>query len=122
MVRRWRDTRGICLLALDFPHHLPVGIIGAIATLALMPNYTMQTRRFDVVGFLLLATGMATLTLALDGQKGLGISSLTLAILIVIGMSAILWYLWHARGNDRALFSLTLFKNPYLPAWTVRKF
>ena len=27
-------------------------------------------------------------------------------------MSAILWYLWHARGNDRALFSLTLFKNP----------
>lgn len=88
--------------------NLPVGIIGAIATLALMPNYTLQTRRFDVIGFLLLATGM----LALDGQKGLGISSLTLAILIVIGMSAILWYLWHARGNDRALFSLTLFKNP----------
>ncbi len=39
-----------------------------------MPNYTMQTRRFDLSGFLLLAAGMATLTLALDGQKGLGIS------------------------------------------------
>ncbi len=52
--------------------NLPVGIIGAIATLTLMPNYKMQTRRFDFLGFILLAAGMATLTLALDGQKGWG--------------------------------------------------
>ncbi|MEB6378384.1 MFS transporter [Leclercia adecarboxylata] len=91
--------------------NLPVGIIGAIATLSLMPNYKMQTRRFDLVGFFLLAAGMATLTLALDGQKGLGISPLALAGLVAIGVVSILWYLWHARGNDRALFSLTLFQN-----------
>ena len=42
--------------------NIPVGIIGAIATLLLMPNYTMQTRRFDPPGFLLLAAGMAVLT------------------------------------------------------------
>lgn len=91
--------------------NLPVGIIGAIATLTLMPNYKMQTRRFDFFGFILLAAGMATLTLALDGQKGLGISTLTLGMLVVIGITAILWYLWHARENDKALFSLNLFKN-----------
>ncbi|STU64219.1 multidrug transporter MdtD [Klebsiella variicola] len=50
--------------------NIPVGIVGAIATLCLMPNYTLQTRRFDLSGFLLLAAGMATLTLALDGRKG----------------------------------------------------
>ncbi len=92
--------------------NLPVGIIGAIATLTLMPNYKMQTRRFDFFGFILLAAGMATLTLALDGQKGLGISSLSLALLVALGVTAILWYLWHARGNANALFSLNLFKNP----------
>ena len=92
--------------------NLPVGIIGAIATLTLMPNYKMQTRRFDFVGFILLAAGMATLTLALDGQKGLGISSLSLALLVALGITAILWYLWHARGNANALFSLNLFRNP----------
>lgn len=54
--------------------NIPVGIVGAIATLWLMPNYTLQTRRFDILGFILLAAGMATLTLALDGKKGLGIS------------------------------------------------
>lgn len=62
--------------------NIPVGIVGAIATLCLMPNYTLQTRRFDLSGFLLLAAGMATLTLALDGQKGLGISSRWLAGLV----------------------------------------
>ena len=92
--------------------NLPVGIIGAIATLTLMPNYKMQTRRFDFFGFILLAAGMATLTLALDGQKGLGISTLMLGLLVVIGISTIAGYLWHARGNDQALFSLNLFKNP----------
>ncbi|EFX8914093.1 TPA: MFS transporter [Shigella flexneri] len=62
--------------------NIPVGIIGAIATLMLMPNYTMQTRRFDLSGFLLLAVGVVALVL----------------------------YLLHARNNNRALFSLKLFR------------
>lgn len=49
-------------MALDLLINIPVGIIGAITTLMLMPNYTMQTRRFDLSGFLLLAVGMAVLT------------------------------------------------------------
>ncbi|MDJ1655280.1 multidrug transporter subunit MdtD, partial [Raoultella sp. Ech2A] len=91
--------------------NIPVGIIGAIATLSLMPNYTLQTRRFDILGFILLAAAMATLTLALDGKKGLGISPLLLAALVAIGIASIGLYLWHARGNDGALFSLDLFRN-----------
>lgn len=89
--------------------NLPVGIVGAIATLWLMPNYTLQTRRFDLWGFVLLAFGMAALTLALDGQKGLGISTLTLALLVLAGVLTLGIYLLHARKNDAALFRLTLF-------------
>ncbi|MGL5454186.1 MAG: MFS transporter [Enterobacterales bacterium] len=92
--------------------NLPVGIIGAIATLMLMPNYTMQTRRFDLSGFLLLAAGMAVLTIALDGSKGMGISPLALGALVACGVAAILFYLVHAKGNPRALFSLHLFRTP----------
>lgn len=66
-------------MALDLLINIPVGIIGAIATLMLMPNYTMQTRRFDLSGFLLLAVGMAVLTTALDGSKGTGLSPLAIA-------------------------------------------
>ncbi|VTN10281.1 Putative multidrug resistance protein MdtD [Raoultella terrigena] len=81
-----------------------------------MPNYTLQTRRFDMLGFILLAAGMATLTLALDGKKGLGISPPLLAALVAIGIASIGLYLWHARGNDGALFSLDLFRNRTSPS------
>jgi len=91
--------------------NIPVGIIGAIATLTLMPNYTMQTRRFDFLGFVLLAVGMATLTLALDGQRSAGGSPLLLGLLILVGVFSMLFYLMHGRNNDNALFSLKLFDN-----------
>ncbi|HBZ15834.1 MAG TPA: multidrug transporter subunit MdtD [Pantoea sp.] len=91
--------------------NIPVGIIGAIATLTLMPNYTMQTRRFDFLGFVLLALGMATLTLALDGQRSSGGSPLLLGLLILVGVFSLLFYLMHGRNNDNALFSLKLFDN-----------
>ena len=73
--------------------NIPVGIIGAITTLMLMPNYTMQTRRFDLSGFLLLAVGMAVLTLALDGSKGTGFSPLAIAGLVAVGVVALVLYL-----------------------------
>ncbi|KNC08173.1 transporter [Pantoea sp. RIT-PI-b] len=91
--------------------NIPVGIIGAIATLTLMPNYTMQTRRFDFLGFALLAVGMATLTLALDGQRSSGGSPLLLGLLILVGVFSLLFYLMHGRNNENALFSLKLFDN-----------
>ncbi|WP_318364000.1 multidrug transporter subunit MdtD [Enterobacter sp.] len=90
--------------------NLPVGILGAIATLWLMPNYTLQTRRFDMWGFVLLALGMAALTLALDGQKADGQSPLLPILLVAAGLVALLLYLRHARNNERALFRLTLFR------------
>ncbi|BFI61489.1 putative multidrug resistance protein MdtD [Yersinia pseudotuberculosis] len=91
--------------------NLPVGVSGALATLLLMPNHKMSTRRFDISGFIMLAIGMATLTLALDGHTGLGLSPLAIAGLILCGVIALGSYWWHALGNRFALFSLHLFKN-----------
>lgn len=92
--------------------NLPVGIVGAIATLWLMPNYTMQTRRFDFSGFLMLAFGMAALTLALDGQKTLGIALSWVGLMMAGGLLALALYIRHAKGNERALFRLELFQTP----------
>jgi DHA2 family multidrug resistance protein-like MFS transporter len=92
--------------------NLPVGLAGCIATLMLMPNYKMQTRRFDLSGFILLALCMATLTLALEGNKGLGLSTPLLAVLVIVGFASLAGYWLHARGNLSALFSLRLFHTP----------
>ncbi|CUU24638.1 multidrug transporter subunit MdtD [Duffyella gerundensis] len=91
--------------------NLPVGIVGAIATLKLMPNYRMKTRRFDFLGYLMIAAGMATLTLALDGQHGSSGPALLPGVLILVGIFSLLFYLMHARNNNNALFSLRLFEN-----------
>lgn len=91
--------------------NLPVGVVGAIATLWLMPNYTTRTRRFDISGFVMLVIGMATLTLALDGHKGLGLPPLAIVGLVLCGIVALAGYWWHAKGNHSALFTLRLFNN-----------
>ncbi|WP_210416961.1 MFS transporter [Brenneria corticis] len=89
--------------------NLPVGLAGALATWLLMPNYTMQTQRFDITGFLWLALCMATLTLALDGHHNLGIPPIVILALIATGLISLLSYWLHARHNPRALFNLRLF-------------
>ena len=91
--------------------NIPVGLVGAIATMMLMPDFRLPPRRFDLKGFLLLAVGMATLTLALDGSHGAGFSPLLLGLFILAGTFSLLFYLLYARDNDRALFSLKLFDN-----------
>lgn len=91
--------------------NLPVGLIGAIATWRLLPNLTLPPRRFDFYGYLLLAVAMATLTVALDGKGMLGASSVVLCVSILVGTMSLFFYLAHAKGNERALFSLRLFKN-----------
>lgn len=85
--------------------NIPVGIVGAMATFMLMPNYIIETRRFDLPGFLLLAIGMAVLTLALDGSKSMGISPRTLAGLAAGGAATILLYLFHAKKKTQARYS-----------------
>lgn len=89
--------------------NLPVGIIGAVVTWLIMPNYTTETSRFDVSGFLWLAIGMATLTLALDGHKSLSLPSIAVVGLIAVGVISLLSYWLHARNNEHALFNLRLF-------------
>ncbi|WP_312042035.1 multidrug transporter subunit MdtD [Erwinia sp.] len=91
--------------------NLPVGLAGAVATWRLLPDLRLPRRRFDFRGFVLLAAGMATLTLALDGSRGSGFSPLVLCLFILAGVFSLLSYLLYARANDQALFSLKLFDN-----------
>ena len=92
--------------------NLPVGIIGAIATLTLMPNYKMQTRRFDFFGFILLAAGMAMLPFWPSTGKRAG---------DILPVAPFCWWRWGSPrfsgicGMPEAttlLFSLNLFRNP----------
>ncbi|WP_312914378.1 multidrug transporter subunit MdtD [Stenotrophomonas sp.] len=87
--------------------NLPIGVIGIVAALRIMPDhYGQQQHRFDLTGYLMLALGMIALSLALDGISTLGSSH----VLAVVGIAALAGYWLHAANSRNALFPLSLFK------------
>ena len=95
--------------------NLPVGLVGAIASLVYMPDNRMPTvKRFDVAGYLLLAFGMVTLSLALDGLSSLGLGQAGVLVLLVFGLASLVAYWLHAMRQPEPLFSTQLFRVPTL--------
>jgi EmrB/QacA subfamily drug resistance transporter len=91
--------------------NLPIGMIGFIAALRIMPDHRAQRKtRFDLPGYLMLALGMVALSLALDGISGVGPAHALVMLLAVIGIAALAGYWLHAAGSGNALFPLSLFK------------
>jgi EmrB/QacA subfamily drug resistance transporter len=95
--------------------NLPVGVAGALATLRYMRGApAAQLARFDLTGYLLLAFGMACLSLALDGLSGLGLHQAGVLVLLVFGLASLASYWLHAARSDNPLYATTLFANPTL--------
>ena len=90
--------------------NLPVGLIGAIVTLRLMPNQrTPDIGRFDLGGYLLLTVAMVAISLSLDGMGALSWARTLVVLLLVIGLAALAAYWLHALKSPTPLFSPALF-------------
>ncbi|EYC50219.1 EmrB/QacA subfamily drug resistance transporter [Hylemonella gracilis str. Niagara R] len=90
--------------------NLPVGLIGGLATLRYMPVLREATlARFDLTGYLLLAFGMVTISLALDGLSGLGLRQASVLVLMIFGLASLAAYWMHALRRPDPLFSPRLF-------------
>ncbi|CAM3944454.1 multidrug transporter subunit MdtD [Roseateles saccharophilus] len=91
--------------------NLPVGIVGALATLRYMPTPpSAAVARFDAAGYLLLAFGMVAISLALDGLSGLGLHQASVLVLMIFGLSSLTAYWLHALRRPDPLFSPQLFR------------
>ncbi|NEL80962.1 MAG: MFS transporter, partial [Xanthomonas perforans] len=77
--------------------NLPIGVIGFIAALKIMPDHYGDARqRFDLIGYLMLAFGMVALSLALDGISELGLRHAFVMLLAIGGLAALAGYWLHA--------------------------
>lgn len=91
--------------------NVPVGVIGLLATLRFMPAPApVAVGRFDVAGYLLLAFGMVTVSLALDGLSGLGLRQASVLFLMIFGLASLTAYWLHALRRPDPLFSPRLFR------------
>lgn len=89
--------------------NVPVGILGLLATLRHMRDAApIINRRFDGVGYALLAFAMVAVSLALEGHSLLGV--LGAGALLLAGAASLLAYWWHARRRPEPLFAPALFQ------------
>jgi EmrB/QacA subfamily drug resistance transporter len=90
--------------------NVPVGVIGLIASQFFMLDAKTPVQPFDLKGYILLAVGMVTLSLSLDGLAELGLQHATVLVLLVISGAALTAYGLHASRAPYPLFPLYLFK------------
>jgi MFS family permease len=90
--------------------NLPLGIVGGIAALRLMPDLREPVSRFDLLGYLLLAFGMVAVSLSLDALSDRRPHHGLVLVLLVFGLAGLVAYWLHAARSERPLFPLALFK------------
>lgn len=92
--------------------NVPIGIIGCLLTLKIMPNVKeTQVSRFDFRGFILLLISMVGLSLALEVAANPHYSSGLGWGLLGLGLLAMLAYAFHAHWHHNALFRSRLFRD-----------
>jgi len=90
--------------------NVPVGLIGLAATLRYMPEGGMSTvGRFDLGGYLLIALGMVSISLALDGLSELGLRHVIVLLLMLLGLASLAAYWLRAAQRPDPLFPPALF-------------
>ena len=90
--------------------NVPVGIAGAIATRAWMPESRIANlARFDITGYGMLTFGMIAISIAFDGLGELGMRHATVLVLLIGGFAGIVAYWLHAIRRPNPLFAPDLF-------------
>ena len=92
--------------------NVPIGLVGGIVALRVMPDLRRDPGRFDLSGYLQLAAGMVALSIAMDGLAERGLHQATVLVLLLFGLAAICAYWLHAGSRPDPLFNLDLFRIP----------
>ncbi|HEX7868076.1 MAG TPA: multidrug transporter subunit MdtD [Variovorax sp.] len=92
--------------------NVPVGLAGCIATLKYMPDLRgVVQKRFDSVGYAMLAFGMVAISLSLDG---VGLRQGGVMVVLIFGFASIVAYWLRAARTPEPLFAPSLFHVPTL--------
>ena len=92
--------------------NIPVGALGALATLKFMPDLPRPEKAapFDRMGFCLFGLAMITVTLALEGVGELHLAYTPMLLLFVFGLICLVAYCLHAQRTEHPLFSPGMFQ------------
>lgn len=95
---------------LVFYINVPIGIIGVIAAIVALPKFPPQvTQKFDVGGFITVATGLVALLLAFSEGGTWGWTSYRVLILITVGLVSLALFVVIELEVDHPLLDLRVF-------------
>ena len=90
--------------------NVPVGILGTVAAVLLLPRFgPTPVGRFDVLGFLCVATGLVCLLLALTEGQQWGWTSYTIMILLTVGVLGLALFVVIELEVDAPLLNVRVF-------------
>jgi len=105
LIVNWMSWREIFFV------NVPVGIAALYLIHHYMPDYRAQTKRpFDVIGLALFGSGAALLSWLLEVFGEHTIDATSGAILLLISLSLLAAFAWHARENAHPLLRLGLLR------------
>jgi EmrB/QacA subfamily drug resistance transporter len=91
--------------------NVPVGILGAVAALMLLPKYAGgRAGRFDVLGFLTIGTALFSLLLALTEGESWGWTSYRVLILLTVGVLSMALFVIIELEVDQPLLDVRVFR------------
>jgi EmrB/QacA subfamily drug resistance transporter len=105
LIVHWISWRAIFFV------NVPVGLIALYLVWRYMPDYKGSERRpLDVVGMILFSCGTALLSWLLEVFGEHTLEPMTALLMLVVSISLLVAYGWHASGIEFPLLRLTLFK------------
>ncbi|MDL5158294.1 DHA2 family efflux MFS transporter permease subunit [Actinomycetospora termitidis] len=91
--------------------NVPIGVLGAAAAIIWLPMARgARGKRFDVLGFLAIATGLFSLLLALSEGESWGWTSYPVMILITVGLLALALFVVIELEVDEPLLDVRVFR------------
>ncbi len=91
--------------------NVPIGLVGAVCALRILPELPPQPgRRFDGRGFLLAASGIALLQILVETLDWPQVGGIVDAALLAAAAALLLLYVRHARRTPHAALDLGLFR------------
>jgi EmrB/QacA subfamily drug resistance transporter len=93
--------------------NVPIGIIGYLAALSILPldKPRKDEERFDFIGALLFSLGMISVLLAINNGEDWGWSSLPVLLGLILGVTLLALFVINERKVQHPMIELSLFRN-----------
>ena len=105
LIVHWLSWRAIFFV------NVPVGLAALLLTYRYMPDYKGESRRpLDLIGLVLFGSGTALLSWLLEVFGEHQLDPTSAAVLLLLGVSLLAAYVWHAGDSAHPLLRLSLFR------------